>query len=47
MFLDKGMSQKDSGQHLTSEKAKILNIEARHSKGDRERDMREEIKTRV
>lgn len=41
------MSQKDSGQHLTFEKAKILNIEARHLKGGRETDTREEIKTRV
>lgn len=40
-------SQKDSGPHLTSEKAKILIIEARHLKGDRERDMMEEIKIRV
>lgn len=47
IFLDKDLTQKDSGQHLTSEKAKILNLEARHLKGDRETDMREEIKTRA
>lgn len=45
--LDKDLSQKDSGPRLTSEKAKILTIEARHLRADRERDMREEIKIRV